>query len=477
MAGSQYDITSSPIWAEVQDIVASGKKPVKYRTQGMFHTEKEDIPVTKLVSVDIVRDYVNRVGDHIQVEFMMPLGEYVSRLYPYRTNLEFSVKKTLLNETDGTYDPDGSVDTLRYKAVFLVDKNPVVSGSDVESVDTETLNLKGMVNVKLQLMDRSLEPLRIKTVYGVYRGVAPKKLIYALLGGESAKVKVDGKTAVDGIDIVEPDNTSAREHVVIPSGTPITSLPTFLQEKAGGVYTTGIGTYLQTFQNKKLWFVYPLFNTKRFDKSQDNRLIVYAVPKGRMDGLDRTYSQDGTILKVVVTSEKSYQDSADIDYINKGSGFRMADARAFMKKPAVLSEDGPKGNRARMNFEVAAEDRKDGLNYAPVVSGPSSNPYKEYSRVTGRNIARISVNWENANPDLIYPGMPCKYVFMDQGEMVELTGTVGFIHSLEALQGSSIVSTVYRTVASMVLLCEQKPQIRALPSGQPAGDYDGAESI
>lgn len=459
MAGNKYDITSSPIWADVKDIISSDKKPVKYTYHGTLHTEKEDIPVLKLRTIDVARDYVNKIGDEIQIEFMMGMGDYVARLYPYRTNLEFTIKKTLLQETTDSHEPDTPAYTEKYKAIFLPDLNVSPAGTSIEQIDTESLNLADLVNVKLQLIDRSLEPLRIKTVCGVFRGVTAHKLIHALLVGESSKVSVEGRPAIDGADIVEPDNKTARSHV-IPSGTLIAGLPTYIHETGGGVYTTGIGTYLQSYKKKKLWFVYPLFNTRRFDKSQDNKLIVYAVPEGRLDGVDRSYAMDGTVLKVVIGSDKQYEDSADTDYINYGSGFRMADARAMMKKPVKLSDEGPKASRGRLNFEVVAEERKDGLNYAPTVATPSSNPYKEYSKITQRNIAKISLKWENADPDLIYPGMPCKYVFTDEGKIVELKGTVGFIHAFTTLQSNGIMGNTSRTVCSVVLLCEQKPATR-----------------
>lgn len=466
-----YEIEETPLWADIRDIVNSGRKPVRFEYRGMLHTEKEDIAVLKVMAFDVLRDYANNIGDHLQIEFKMPLGEYVARLYPFRTNLEFTIKRIDLQEQTTSRQKNTIITTERYKAVFLPSDNPVVAGTELELNDTESLNKVDIVNVKLQLLNRSLEPLRVKTVSGVYRKTTHKKLIHSVLGGESNKVLVDGKSSIDGIDIVEPDNTEQHEHIVLPDGMHITSIPTFLQEKMKGVYNAGIGTYLQQYNNQKLWFVYPVFNTKRFDTATE-KAIIYAVPQGKMPGIDRSYRKDAGVLYIVATAAKKYQDSADTDFMNKGSGFRMADARSFMKKPVVLTEDGPVAERARLNHETVSESRKDGLNYAPVSSdGVSGNPYVEYSKVLSRAVARVDFVWENSDYELLYPGMPCKYVFMDKNKPVELKGIIVFVHALVSLQGQGISGNSYKNVCNVTILCEGKPVTRDTPSSQPYGVF------
>jgi hypothetical protein len=146
----------------------------------------------------------------------------------------------------------------------------------------------------------------------------------------------------------------------------------------------------------------------------------------------------------------------------------MADARAFMKKPVGIAAEGPMALRSNLNTEVAAESRKDGLNYAPGVPA-SSNPFKHYSRINARNIAQIDVVWENADPELIYPGMPCKYVFLDEGRPVELNGTVGQVQAVTQLQGIGAGAKTYMTNCAVTLLCEQRTRTRKLPTTAPRG--------
>lgn len=466
-----YQIEKTPLWPDIKSIINSGKKPIKFEYRGMLHNVKEDIPILKITSIDIVKDYVTNISDLIQIEFKMALGDYMTRLYPYRNNLELTIKTIELKEVSSDRETNTTIGTERFKAVFLPDENPVANLSEAESFDSESANKLTIIDVKLQLLNRSLEPIRIKTVSGPFREVTQKKLIYNLLGGESSKVLVDGKPAIDGIDIVDPDNTDIRKHAIIPDGTVISSLPSFLQEKMGGVYNSGIGTYLQRYNNKQIWFVYPLFNYTRFDKDVP-KVIFYAVPEYRFAALDRTYKEDGKTIRIVVTSNRQYKDSADVQFMNKGVGFRMADANAFMKKPVVMTEEGPKGLRTNLNHEVSITTREDGLNYAPVSSSKiSSNPYKEYSKVALMNLGQIDLVWENSNHELIYPGMPCKYVFLSKDKTIELRGTILYMHTLITLQSKTLNEVVYKNVSHIGLSVEGYSNIPDVPSIKSSGVF------
>ena len=468
---AEYQIETSPIWMDIKSIIHSGKKPVKFSFKGMLHTEKEDIPILKIISIDVVRDYVNNISDHIQIEFKMALGDYAARLYPYRTNIEFSIKKIQLEEVSGGKEKDTDILIERYKAIFLTDQNRNIAASELSMYDTESLNKTDILDVKLQLLNRALEPLRIKTVSGVYRQVTQKQVIHNLLAGESNKVLVDGKPSIDGIDIVEPDNKRQIAHTVIKDGIHIVSIPTYLQQSMNGVYNSGIGTYLQTFNAKKLWFVYPLYNTNRFDEPVD-KIIFYAIPEERLPGIDRTYNKDGSVIKVLANSTKKYKDSADTDYMNHGVGFRMPNADSFMKKPVEMSENGPTGMRARLNYEVASSERKDGLNYAPMsANGVSSNPYIDFSKVAARNVARLDLVWENANYDMICPGMPCKYIFLSNNKPIELKGIILFVHAFTSLQGNGITSNTYKTVCQVTIVTEKFVEDPEIPTIKAAGEF------
>jgi len=468
---SSKHIESTALWKDIQDIITSNSNPVKFDYKAMLHTSREDIPIFKLISIDVIRDYYNNISDQINIELMMPMGDYMHRLYPNRNNLEMTIKKIQLKESDNTKEKNSNIRTDRFKVIFLPNDNKVYSSSELSSRDHDTLNAADVINVKLQLVNRSLEAIRIKTVQGIYRQVTQKQIIHSILVGESNKIIIDGKPSIDGIDIIEPDNKDIKKHIILPSGLRIVSMPTYLQEKMGGVYSTGIGTYLQKFNNKNIWYIYPLYNTSRFNDSL-NKAIIYSLPQNRYNGLDRTYKSSNNTLKIVVTSENKYIDSADLDYMNRGSGYRLSDARSFMKKPIEISEDGPVGRRTNLNHEVVALDRDDNLNYAPISSNRiSSNPFQEYSLISARQMARIDLIWENADIDLIYPGMPCKFIFLHKDLPVELNGIIAFAHSYTTVQGNTVTNNVYKNKCIIVIMVEKYSQVIELLKAEPIGEF------
>lgn len=454
----------SSLWSEVKDVVHTPKDYPLYDYKGTIHTEKEDYQVWDMSSIETIKDYVHDVAESGKVIFRIGLGDYVSRLYPYRNNLEFTIKRI---PTNGKGDDDfTSINVTRYKAIFNPTNNPPVGGTELETNNAEDLNIMSIVEVHLELIDRCAEPLRIKTTGGAFRRVKQEDLIRSILGGESSKILVDGKPIADGIDLVPPDNKETLGTVVIPHGVSVTAVPTYLQQEMGGVYNCGIGTYFQNYGGKKLWFIYPLYNSERFD-SKDKRMIFYAVPQERLPQVDRSYKIDGDISKVVVTAQKRYSDSAEISLINEGSGYRVADARAFMKKPVEMTEKGPVARRVNLNHEVASKERTDGLNYAPVSkTGPSANPYVQRSAILSRTMAQIDLVWENADPTLIYPGMPCKYIYLSHGKPVSLRGTIVFVHSFTA-RVEKYNASAFRMTCRVSIACE--PQSKT-PDIDPIGD-------
>ena len=448
------DIKHTPLSIEVDRIVASGIKPIKHAYIGELHTKVDNLSISKIVTIDIIRDYVNKIGDSMSIEFIMPLGDYVKKLYPYRTNLELTISKQLLSEVGSDKRSNTNVESARYKAVFLTKDNKNLSGGEYDLMDIDSLNMVDIVTVHLQLLNRALEPLRIKTTGGVFKSITPYNLMHALIVGEANQIRIDGKPAIGCIDIVKPSNSDSISHVIIPQTVKVLSLPTYLQEKVCGVYTGGIGTYLQVYKKLNTLFIYPLFNTKRFTENVP-KLILFSIPSGKYGEMERTYRKDGNIVYVLGTGNKSYSDDGEADYMDQGVGFRMTDANAFMRKPVVMDKDGPVGARGRLNTEVAIKNRADNLNYAPS-TGVSSNSFAQYSRVMQRDGGRFDFVWENADYTEIYPGMPCKLVYMADNTTVELNGVILFNHILIQTAGQGINAKAHTATCNITMFVSKK---------------------
>lgn len=384
------------------------------------HTEFHDIEAIQVTSIDRVCNYMHSVGDFLKIEFQIGYGTYVYRLFKERANLELTIT---------SYGSDSVAVSHRYKAVLNPTENAPGLAEDELFYSEEHLNLYRITDVKLDLIERALEPIRIKTVSGSYPHSTVDTVITSILMGEASKILIEGKPAVDGVDVVESPNKKLYQQIIIPDRIHVTALPSYLQTEVGGVYPSGIGTYLQRYKEKMLWFVYPLYDYTRFNSSRD-RVIFYNIPEKRLSGVDRTYLTEGAVTKVLVTAEKMMLDHSDINVINDGVGFRMPDAGAYMTKPVEITEDGPVGVRSRLVNEVIHRERKDGLNYAPMESlGSMSNPFLSYSNVLERESSQLDLVWEYSDDTLIYPGMPCQYQYASGSKTIKVEGTIVFIHT------------------------------------------------
>ncbi len=457
-----FQLENTSLWKDVSTIVNSPANNTFFDYTATIHTALEDYKAITLLSVDIVRDYHNNIGDQISAIFVISFGDYVKRFYPFKNNLELTIayipKSSNISKTPNT----NKLTKQRYKMVFLPNENPHIDVTDFSMMDKLTLDHMEPVNVRVQLLDRSLEPLRIKMTSGIYLNVKPETLLRTVLGNEANNILVDGKPSIDSIDIYPPDNTDIRKHVVIPNNTHVLSMPTFMQEKMMGVYSAGIGNYLQTYNSKKTLFVYPLYNTQRFKTTQNtSKIIFYFMPKFRYKGIDNTYTQDGNIIKVVCSSDKHYMDDGETGYMDKGVGFIQADARSFMGKPVILdSNNVPQGSPAQISTYVANTSRDDGLNYAPNSQHAiSANPFLGYSEVTRRNVSKIDLMWDHSDSSLIYPGMPCQFVFLENGNLATINGVVIYTHTIIAKTTKGLVNNLHVRNTFVSILAERRPKI------------------
>jgi hypothetical protein len=449
------DITKTILWAEVNRIIQQPAPLVLYRYTALVHTVNKDLTTMKVLNVDYIRDYANNIGDVNHIVVVMPVGEYIHNVYPYRNNLELTLVREPLNSTVGSNAGNNPVSMERYKAVFLSEENPSLSGISAGLTNKTSQDLAAIIEIKFQLINRDLEPLRIKTMGGTFNNITADKLIYGIMAGESLKILVDGKPVIDAVDVVKPDNLEVKKHVIIPHGTLLHSVPTFIQHKMGGVYNSDIGTYLQVYKEKRTWFVYPLFNTDRF-KSNSPKIIFYNIPKERYTGIEKTFRVAGDTTYVIATSDVSYHDDAENSHLNSGVGFKLTDAKAMMAKPVTMTAEGPVGARANLNTEVALKARADTLNYAPNASdGISSNPFVEYSKVQQKNGSLINITWEHSDGSIIYPGQPCKLVLLENGFLNELEGVVVYNHLVIQLNGSGVFASQHKTTSLLTLFLKK----------------------
>lgn len=440
------ELEQSPIYWEIKTIIEDGPKPISKYYTANIHYDQETVETFKVLTVDYVKNFETNTGDQIQLEVIIPLGTYVKKIFPNKHKLEISLIATPLNETgDSTSDKDRQ--EVRYKAVPVLQSMQSYEGSQYDIYSEEALNNIDILNVSFQLIDRSLEKLRLVTFGQIFRDCINEQVLTAVLAVETKKVLVEGKPSIETIDIVPTVNQEKRAHTLIPQGTRLIDLASFIQKECGGLNNTGVGSYI----SDKKWWVYPLFDTARFDQEYRKTLMVYKVPERKYSNIERTYRTNGNTTFILATGEISIKDDAESDFLNSGNGFRQANADLFMDNGVTTTKDNVTNiQRSKVNNELVIINRDDGINNALLSPTPiSSNRFASMSSVTARNGGIINMIWENSNDSLLIPGMLAKIHYMDGEELIVVNGVLLYCHTLVQLGSSGATSSKHTTYSAL----------------------------
>jgi hypothetical protein len=461
------EIKKTSLWKDVNSIINNNDTITFFRWTGQVHNSKYNLNIVKITNFDIIRDYEGNVGDHIHIEFLLALGDFIKYFFPYKENCYITITQTPRTFNDLPMPNSSGPIKATYKVVYLEKDNaPLNKIEATERFDTNALNLKDTVLIKCQLLDLSLQALRILYTGGSFTNMTYKDILYHTVGSDSLKVKVNGKPSIDAIDITEPDNNEIQTSTVIPDGTPIIKVPTYLQESRKGIYSTGLGMYLQKYNNNKTWFVYPLYNTALY-ATKSQKAILYVVPPEAYTWVEKTFAVVNKVVKIVCIGDKHYISDGHSKIMDKGNGFRMSSAQAFMKKPVVMKASGPEASRSRLNYEVANANVANGLNYGAVPKAEiSDNPFHQYSTISKTYTDKINVVWHNSNPDLIYPGMPVKFMYLSNNQLVSITGIIIFTHTSVVMANKGLMNGIYYSNTAITLLVDKGNK---LDVGNPTG--------
>lgn len=444
-------IEYGPLFEDISSVIGVDDQRNKWvHISAIVHTLKEDIPVLKILHDQTKADYANETSGYGNINFLLLLGDYVYRLYPQRDNLEITIKTRYLYG-DGVEDVERRK-SIRSKLLLDHKANPPVFGGTDANRDIETLNQGGVAEIKGELQELFEEVYRIVPVSGTYPDTSAQELLEGTIPHRLNLLKGANRDTVEARHIVEPDNKAKYRQLVIPEGVMAKDLPGWLQEHGKGVYSFGIGNFIEQYKTKRTWFVYPLYDTSRFDKDVE-RMVIYFAPQERFMGIDNTYRTEGKVTYIVTTTTPPMSDNAGNADLNRGIGFRYTDQQALMTKPAVLDEGKTVASYRNVNTEVIHKGRKDQLNYARTV-GSMTNQFMHVSRINRNQLALIDINWEYSDPGLVYPAMPCKCVFMHQGRYTEKRGVLLSKYTVRRVVGNPVTTDRYKVDTQLRIMME-----------------------
>lgn len=432
-----------------------------YTYTATFVTEQEEIATMSVTSIDWVRDYRNASADEIMLTVMVPYGVLNHRILPFKENLRLTIERRAVSLSGVERPVDVVVQT--FDAFIQHEDESAAMGTQREFANQEISDMSALKEVRVQLMETAFTILRTRMVGGVFRNCRPYDVLMTLINDASFSLDVDDEDAVRGIHSVEPSNNLARENIVIPHGMPLVSLADKLQSQHGGIYNSGIGCYYQ----KGEWYIWPLYDSTRFDEVEKKALFVI-VPDNTLIGVEHTWRlQDETYLVVTVTGGTRKLDMSEMGLMNEGDGTRYVNAENLMGNFLDVKDGKASANRSKNAIEYSGVERR-----GPTMSRVSgdittSNPFHEASKVVARSGAFITMNWENSNPDLVFPGMQCEVAFLVQGVPQYINGVVVFAHSFSALSGEGLHQRIHQVTTQVAVMVDRNsPEYTAFLSSQ-----------
>jgi len=442
-------IDNTSIYQDIIEIASQPALDTHYRYEVEFWIGDEKIKAIKVISLDRVRNYSQDHSDVIMLRVAVGLGTYTHRLYPFKQSLSVKLYQKEVLPAGGGKDLDSvPIVSEDYEAILVDAVSPSLVNGTQAADDEETGDRSDIVTLDVQLIEKVANVQRGVEVGGVFRNTTVQKVIKLLF---SAEVDVDKppilpfisqeyiddqiREAVVGCDIVDCDNTTVYDHIVIPHGTRLVDVPLYLQ-RVYGVYNSGIGYYYQ----HGIWFVYPLFNPMRFN-DETNHLIIANVAANRMPGIEKSYRIEEPIFYgktfIIATGDVVHQDTTETLQLNQGNGYVMGRTSGMLDRfsDATANVVTVKGDDTTLEGLV---ESRSGHNFIRTAKEHiSDNTYLQNSRLAKQVGALVQLRWDNSKAKVLYPGMPLRLLYIKGGEVVSLNGCVFQVEEQSSVVESS----------------------------------------
>ena len=414
-------IENTPIQDEIDAIIRKGTNPVNSQWRCVVETPDEYVEPLKFFSIDIDRRYDEHFADYVLVDMVLPLGAFNHRIMPFKDDLHLRIARYPLPEQGEEIDEE--IMNRRYRAIINFDSIDILASTNVPANTEQGGDLGDMIRVEFQLVDVALEQVRIHEVGGIYRDTKPGDVVRYILTALSKQLKLPSEDKIRGVDMVKADNQHIYSHVIIPHGMRPMDVPAYVQENWGGIYNAGIGCYLQ----EGLWYLWPEFNVQRFNKEKKT-LTVYNIPPNRYRGIERTWRTTDYQVIIIATGESKHLDRSYHQQLNKGNAVRFTAGDRVWDGFGLTQNNKHYVNRPQNNTEHEPIEKKN-YHVAPVSAVRiSNNSFWQSSVVARRQGSFLTTTWENSEPEMIYPGMPVKFIYMDDNEVKEREGVVIRVH-------------------------------------------------
>lgn len=388
----------------------------------------EEIEPIKIAAIDIDRDYINNYTDLTIVDVIFPYGTYFTKVVPLKENMDVRLirypKYAVVNQEEPpSPDNEGPIEMF-FKGVLLEESNEVTGVQGTRNHSKLAMDLSDLIRVRVQLLDPAFDQFQKMETGGIFRDEVPLQVARYVLTMASNELDLPDEDAVYGVDVVEPDNKDPFNHIILPHGTKIWDAPSLIQRNWGGCYNTGIGCYLQGH----LWYIWPQFNTRRFEVTE-NTLTVINLPPEKYPGVEKTWRQTERQVIALGTADSRHVDESHHNQLKFGSGERFTHGDRITDGFGEVKDNKFIMKRKENTSEYLAVDKEGDPLVGVSPESISNNSFSHASQFASRKGSFVHVVWEHSRSDLVYPGMPVKYMYLDHtDEVMEVEGVLVKAH-------------------------------------------------
>lgn len=416
---------------EINDVITKSKEFIMPEPTLIVHTENDDMTITHFNAIQIERNFTENLSDVIFLEFFMGLGTATKVLYKHRDALEATLKLKFENN---------KIVKRRYKIILLT-KFENIYDSSMTKAKQEELDTQEIVNIKVQCIDETLLKLKKEYISGVFHDYDLKTLLKGLFSKRMKELNTDSY-----INIYDPDNTQVYDNIVIDPFTKFIKLPFIFQNGMYGLYDNGANIYFSNISEastiKYDVDIYPIWDYERFAKESNRPKLVLINPT--IENMNKHefnfYYKDG-IYKTLVSNVEFKLDSEDKRY-DAGNGLIMEYSNNTINQDFLTITDDQITymDEAAYNFNKIDSTRSF-TNYRETLG--DDNLYKYFSMLNRHQGVIGTITLPKVNPEIIYPGMPFKYLFNNDGKVSSTTGIIqGLNYVYDFLNKTTVVMLV-----------------------------------
>lgn len=443
---------STLLYREVDRVLSQGNTYFSFRMELSILANKKWLKPVRFDYYQTHRDFSNgQLGDLLQVEFLLNLGDFTFDLLPYRDNLIVELTVTPLMSNSSAQDWSATTSIKRYKGVLNMNSqdNMILTNKQSNMTSKAAMNQVGMKAVSMQLIDDLTYRMMMVSIGTTLRRMTTMDAMIALYTKAGAELGGTDATRLLNLQVAPGFSTVVRHQIPFDDGMMLKDVGRYLQNDEGGIYPTGLGRYIQN----QILYIYSLFDTTRYRKNV-KVLNVINIPNDRFKGSEKTFLNTTRSITVLATGENTVVDIGVATKIQDGNGLRFGSASNIFNSYGVVKEGRMLVDRANNINEVVAQPLAGGLNNVRWAEDRlTGNPYKQYTTMAQKAGQMFEIDWLRGDANLLEPGMPVKYqVIVDYVVKTYYGVLLGAIDTRAPTDGAVISSKFGSTVKLAMFL-------------------------